>query len=280
MADAIPYEIVGGHFLSVPARVPGATDLRLLFDTGIGVTLLSSALAAASGCRPTGETFTGRRMSGQEVTVPLSRLGSLELGSHRASDVPVGILDLLPPRTSRPAGFARVEGIVSPGLLGGRPFTLDGPNRSLVLEDDRSMTERLRRGTPVPLRVDRTGPAVGLFVDLDLPSGSRATVEVDTGSGGLILHSRYMPELGVRPGNPGVRTVEGFDESRRAFTRHFARVAGPFRFSGAPPAAREGCAVMCPEIIYARLDGSRFLLESAVTIDPHGSRAVVSSIPP
>ncbi len=280
MADVVPFDIVGGHLLSVPARVGGSADVRLLFDTGIGVSVLSSALAAAAGCRPTGETFTGRRMSGQEVVVPLSRLGSLELGSHRASDVPVGILDLLPPRASRPAGFAEVEGIVSPGLLDGRAFTLDGPNRSLVLEDDRSMADRLRRGTSIPLRVDRTGPAVDLFVDLDLPSGSRATVEVDTGSGALTLHSRYMLELGVRPGDPGVRTVEGVDETHHAFTRHFARIDGPVRFSGAPTSARGAGEVMFQEIIYDGLVGSTYLLGSAVTFDPRGSRAVVPTVAP
>ncbi len=278
MADVVPFELVGGHFLSVPARVGGSTDVRLLFDTGIGISVLSTALAAAVGCRPTGEAFTGRRMSGQKVVVPLSRLGSLELGPYRASDVPVGILDFLPPRASRSAEFAEVEGIVSSGLLDGRPFTLDGPNRSIVLEDDRSITDRLRNGTSIPLRVDRTGPAVDLFVDLDLPSGSRATVEVDTGSGALILHSRYMPELGVRPGAPGVRTVEGVDETHHAFTRHFARVAGPVRFSGVPASAREVGEVMFQEIIYDGLVGSSYLLESAVTLDPRGSRAVVPTV--
>jgi hypothetical protein len=56
--------------LRVPVRVCD-TETRFVFDTGIGINLISEGLAAKVGCCPDGSTFTGRRMSGQAVTTPL-----------------------------------------------------------------------------------------------------------------------------------------------------------------------------------------------------------------
>ena len=59
------------HLVTLPVRV-GDVEARFALDTGIGPTLLGEALAHQVGCAPNGETFTGRRMSGQEVSVPLA----------------------------------------------------------------------------------------------------------------------------------------------------------------------------------------------------------------
>jgi Aspartyl protease len=52
--------------VTVPVRV-GDVEIRFGLDTGIGLNLISAALAEQVGCQPDGSTFTGRRMSGQEV---------------------------------------------------------------------------------------------------------------------------------------------------------------------------------------------------------------------
>lgn len=75
----VGFEYVG-HLVTVPVRV-GDLETRIIADSGIGLTIIRSSLAEQVGFRPTGASFTGRRMSGQEVTLPLAIAPSLRLGT-------------------------------------------------------------------------------------------------------------------------------------------------------------------------------------------------------
>ena len=86
MTSTVPFRYLM-HLLTVPVSV-GDTETRFIFDTGIGVNLVSDSLARAVGAAPSGSVFTGRRMSGQEVTAPMSSLASVRLGERRSRDVP------------------------------------------------------------------------------------------------------------------------------------------------------------------------------------------------
>lgn len=99
----MPVEYVA-HCLAIPVRVCDI-ETKFIFDTGIGLNLISEDLAAKVGCRPDGSTFTGRRMSGRPVTVPLGSLSSLQVGARLMRDVPVGIFDM-----HAMAGLSDVEG--------------------------------------------------------------------------------------------------------------------------------------------------------------------------
>ena len=61
------------HLVTVPVVLNGA-ETRFILDSGIGLTLVRDTI---NGCAPTGASFTGKRMSGQEVTVPLGVVSSL-----------------------------------------------------------------------------------------------------------------------------------------------------------------------------------------------------------
>jgi hypothetical protein len=65
-----------GHLARVPVEMDGDPH-RFLVDTGIGVTVVSPLLVARPDVRETGETFTGQRMSGQSLTLPLVRLPAI-----------------------------------------------------------------------------------------------------------------------------------------------------------------------------------------------------------
>jgi hypothetical protein len=62
---AVPFQYQD-HMLAVPVVV-GEVETTFIFDTGIGVNLISPGLAAEVSCVPLGETYTGRMMSGQAV---------------------------------------------------------------------------------------------------------------------------------------------------------------------------------------------------------------------
>ena len=68
------------HLVTVPVLVNGI-ETRFVLDSGIGVTLVSSGFAERAGCRPSGASYTGRRMSGQAVTLELARADALVFGA-------------------------------------------------------------------------------------------------------------------------------------------------------------------------------------------------------
>ena len=88
----------------------------------------------------------------------------------------------------------------------------------LVVETPSSLEERARSGAAVPLRLERDGPSLCAFLALALPGAGAIEVEVDMGSDMLILDERLAPEVGVRLDDPGVRRVEGRDETGNDFT--------------------------------------------------------------
>lgn len=62
-----------GHLIRMPVKL-GGVDCRFLFDTGIGVNVVSPELAERMQLREVGQSFVGRRMSGQQVEAPLVHL--------------------------------------------------------------------------------------------------------------------------------------------------------------------------------------------------------------
>jgi hypothetical protein len=78
MATVVPFDRLK-HFYRLPVQVAGEHQSFLL-DTGIGITVVSPDLAAQYGFEHTGESYAGRRMSGQVVEAPLVRLPELLVG--------------------------------------------------------------------------------------------------------------------------------------------------------------------------------------------------------
>jgi Aspartyl protease len=272
MDNSVALEEIGSHTVHLPARIGTRAPVRFILDTGIGLNLISSRLAAEIGLKPSGEVYTGKRMSGQDVTVELAQLPPLTVGSCRREEVTVGLFDMdLPPE------MASIQGFLSPDFFGETPFTIRRQVGRLDMETAESMADRLRRGVTVPIRVDRTGPSVTLFADLRLPNGAEVAAEVDTGSDSLILDARYMAQLGLQEGSPGVDKREGTDETGHHFTRYSARLRGSLSLRDAPGIAQVDPPVVFQEIIYQGLLGDGFLRAFDVTYDLAGSRLVFTT---
>jgi hypothetical protein len=251
------------HLVTVPVSV-GGVERRFVLDTGIGVTLLAPELCRAAGGEETGLEFRGRRMSGQEVAVPLARVPSLRFGALERRDVEVGLLDLagaLPPEVAAVAGF------LSLAYFAEHAFTVDYPRAVVVLESDRTRAVRLRDGIAVEVELVREGPSLDAFLPLVLPGGRAISVEVDMGSGTLILDDRLAPELGVGLDAPGVRRVDGRDETGGTFTRWFTKLEGNVHPAGAPELAQERPEAMFQRIVHDGLIGDAFLSRQPVTYD-------------
>ncbi|MHB8325428.1 MAG: aspartyl protease family protein [Candidatus Dormibacteria bacterium] len=148
--------------------VVGGTETTFVLDSGIGLTLVSGSLATSAGCELTGSTYTGPRMSGQEVKIPLGSLGSLAVGGHCRDDVVVGISDI--------AGLEGVEGFLSLDYFRLMPLTVDYPAGVLVLEDADSVAARAEAGIAVEARVEQDARSTAVFLPLDVPGRGTMTL--------------------------------------------------------------------------------------------------------
>lgn len=104
---AIPFRLFH-HTVTIPVLLENSVQSRFILDTGIGGNLISNTLSRRVGCKLTGEEFKGKRMSEQEVSVPLATVSSVSEGSFESTDVPVGVFDF-----PLPADFEDVEGFLS-----------------------------------------------------------------------------------------------------------------------------------------------------------------------
>jgi hypothetical protein len=249
----VPLEYLA-HLVTVPVTVNGV-ETTFVVDSGIGFTILRDTL----GCVPRGESFTGRRMSGQEVAVPLAT-ASIRFGDEERPEELVGMLDM----SGFPRELAHVDGFLSLPFFAETTLTVDYPRR-LVRGGAPA------GGTPIACRPHREGPALSLFMPLELPDGREIEVEVDMGSDCLILDERFR-ELGAAD----ERRVDGEDETGHSFTRRFTTLPGRVNVPGAPSLGQDDPDVMFQSIVYDGLVGEQFLRRFSVTFDVGSSTLTLS----
>jgi hypothetical protein len=252
------------HLVTVPVRAAGH-DTRFVLDSGIGLTLVTDRFAERLGIEAGPETFTGQRMSGQAVTVPLTRLPSLAFDTLARDDVPVGILDT----SGFPPQVAELDGFLSLAFFDETPFTVDYARGVVYVGAPEG-------GSAVDVRIESDGPDVTAFMPLVLPSGREIEVEVDMGSDALILNDALAGDVGVALDDPGLRVVDGRDETGHVYTRRFGALRGRIHPVGAPAIAQEDPDVMFQDIRYDGLVGDAFLRRFAVTFDIPARRLVFS----
>ena len=238
------------HLPSVSVRIDGYLDAQFAFATGIGINLISKSLCKMLSCVSAGH-YVGKRMSGQEVTVPLAKVRSLAVGQEEQHDVVVGVIDI-----EGFFGAQDIQGFVSLGFFARRPFTLDERRRELVLEDAASLEDRVAGGVSVPVSVRREGESLTVLLPLDV-AGQSVLAAVDTGSDVFILDEHFMAALGVD--KAATKVVEGRDETGQLFTRWLTDLDAGVHPKGAPAIRRTGMRTMFQKIIHDGLVGRSFL---------------------
>lgn len=270
--DGTPFSYLS-HLVTLPVRV-GDVEARFVLDTGIGPTILAEALADEVGCVPSGETFTGRRMSGQVVGVPLGQAPPIALGDFTRTRHVVGILDT----NGFPEPLKAIDGFLSLAFFEETAFTVDYGRGRVAVESREELAERAAVGTSVAVRLDRQGPALVAFLPLTVPGLGSIEVEVDMGSDVLILDAKHAPAVGIRLDDPVVRRVEGNDETGHGYVRSFTRLDESIHVTGAPAVEQSGTDVMFQEIVYDGLIGDAFLRRFVVTYDVPGERMIFAGI--
>ncbi|MBN9415558.1 MAG: aspartyl protease family protein [Candidatus Eremiobacteraeota bacterium] len=281
--ESIPFQylpgsddgLIQGHLISIPVAVGNGTRSRFILDTGIGVDLISTRLAQKLKVPSTSMGYTGERMSGQSVEVPLSYLGNLTVGREVQKFGTVGVWDFkgfLPDTQA----FADIDGFLGLRFFQHRPFTLDYREKQLILETPLSLGVREKAGIVVPLEIDDDqNVSITCFAPLEVSGAGPAKVEIDTGSDSLILHRRFMPALGIPDQGDGIRVVREKDETDYSFTRWFTRLRGNVRLNGEAKLEQRGERVMFQQIIHDGLIGDDFLKHYIVTFDLSHSRMIL-----
>lgn len=266
--NLVRFKYLDDGIIVVPVKVSDSVTKDFILDTGIGITMISKTICDELKCKSTG-SHTGKRMSGQAMTVPTSSVKSLSLGRLHVSDVPVGIIDI-----EKLIPGANIGGFLSLGFFRNAAFTIDYTHKNIVLETVDTLSSIRSTGTVVHVKQDLDGDALGVFLPLLLPNDTQITVEVDTGSQVLILNERFMAPLGLTPFDTRVRIRDGKDETGHIFKRYFAKMPGRVSLPGAQEIGVGGIDVMFQKIIYDGLVGHYFLSQFLVTYNLPSSEMI------
>lgn len=259
-AREVSFTYYEGTFMVVPVSVNGTLQ-KFILDTGIGVNLISKELCAQLGCKEDSQ-FSGKRMSGQEVHIPMSSVESLSMGGVEWKNAPVGIFEI-----EKMMPGSGISGFLSLGFFKELAHTVDYERRKIVLETPASLEKIRQEGVRVPVKPDTQGPSFGIHMPLVLPNGEQISAEVDTGSQALILNERLMKPLGISPDASTVKRKDGVDETGHRYARFFTSLQGSVHLPQSSAFALSNPAVMFQKIIYDGLVGHYFLSQFRVTYD-------------
>ena len=180
-----------GGALGLRGEVAGHAGL-FLFDTGGGVTTVTPATAALSGCKPWGR-ITGFRATGERMDTPRCDNLRVSLGGQEFTAPTASVLDvgsLVGP------DMPSLSGLIALDMFAGRSITIRPLAHELVVETASSLAERIRGATEVPIRPVRDVEGVALTVDgaVATPAG-RAWMELDTGNLGPLMVGEHVAPL-------------------------------------------------------------------------------------
>lgn len=246
-AIEIALEPYVGPLRTIKVRI-GDSELPFLFDTGGGVTVLSTTFATRSGCtafgRGTGFRHDGTRVDGRRGT-PID----LSIGAFTRRGE-VGVIDL----DAVLNGLPPVGGIASLETFAGREISIDSARGKLFVENSASLAERIRGARELQIRVAHQGGGASLdvFVAIEGEHGP-LWFELDSGSVAPVLVAPHaFSELGIEaPAKDKTRALDlplvGFGAVK--------------------------CEIASKEMIYDGLLNAEFFQRHIVTIDLARGRA-------
>lgn len=173
---------------TIKATVDGQEG-TYLFDSGIGTSGVTPAVAAAIGCKPWGK-ITGFRATGERLDVPRCNSSTVKIGAFAPTLPQLSVFDLA--RFMGPAS-AGLAGAIGLDVFVGRTVTLDVANHQLAIEDAASLEAIRKTAVEVPIRLVRVAEGAALTVDIGVPTLSgMAWMELDTGNYGASMVDRSI----------------------------------------------------------------------------------------
>ena len=251
----------------IPATLGESVSARVILDTGAGLDILAPSLIRRVGGTRTG-AYSGIRMTGDRVDVPLFVVPTITVGPLVRKNVVVGSWEVL--------DTFHLDGIVS--VLGFRhqAFTINFADTLLTFETPHSLAARRAAGRSTPLALDDSrGKALDIFAPFFIGT-EPAECELDTGSQGTTVSTRYLTPLGV-----DTSAQEVLKRERRTITgardRQYVATVSQVALVDAPELRLVNPRVTFSDIIYDCVMGTTFWEGRALTIDIPNRQLTVSS---
>lgn len=207
----INFDSLGGHLIKIPVTINGNIKTSFLLDTGAGVNVISDRLCEQLG-RSVSGSYSGQRMTGEEITLSFSELGPLAMGEFKQEKVRVGVIDIF---SKLPESLGRIDGAVSLKFFENQSFSIDYINSVIEIGTEH------RNGIEVPLKIEKDHEKVMAFVEVD----ELGSFEVDTGNSLAVLNLDLSKKLGIDLQSDEVKVVEGKSETGFPFVSYYANIS-------------------------------------------------------
>lgn len=264
---SIPFTTNSDGMVILPATVGGNISVHVIFDTGSGLDVLAPSVIEKVHGTPAGQ-FTGFRMTGERLDIPLFVIPELSVGPVKKRDAVVGSWDVL--------DKLHLDGIVSLNDFRRQPVTFDFVRKVVIFETPDSLARRRSSETSVPASFDdQRGIALDVFAQF-LIANQPGQCDIDTGSPTATVSTRYMERLGIQKDGKDVRkserhTIAGATQIR--YDTNLPQIA----LAAAPQISLVHPAVAFSDIIYDCVIGLDFWAGKALTIDVAGRQIFISS---
>lgn len=264
----VPFEFLANTFVVVQPSIAGVGQQRFLLDTGAGFDALSSSLCKALKCKTTGK-LTGKRMRGDEITLDLTHVESLEFAGIRKTNWEVGVtsvFDEIPPE------LGKLSGALSLKFFADHAFTIDFPKRLIAIESASSLERRVKEGHAVEARLYSQKPeTLGIFLNIKA-FGELGSFEVDTGNMVTILPQKHLKRLKIDLKSSTTKVIKNAQ-----MNRVYSIVEGEVGVEKAPQINQANPKICFEDVIYDGVIGIDFFKDKIVTFDIPNSRIIFSS---
>lgn len=260
------------HMLKIHADVSGIKT-KLIFDTGIGVNLISKPLCKKLNCKISG-SVTGKRTTGQSVTIPTAKIKSLRVANRSLNNVTVGVLDLKSFLPNKPE-FEGVEGYLSLTFFGKQAFTIDYPNHILILETPESLKNRIKNGNSVSLTKKFEDGALTIQIPVRIPTNKVLKMQLDLGTNIISINNKYADLLKPLFNKETLKSDSLVDETNFKRKRFFVKIKGDIKPASDNIASQKNPIVMFQKMIYDGMIGNDFFKDRVTTYDLQNSILIV-----
>ena len=266
-SSGVEFQILAGALIVVPVELANSRKARFALDTGAGLDVISKRLAAELSLSVEG-SFTGKRMTGEEITVELTKVPSLSFAGSEKTDYLVGVTDIF---DKLPKELGSVDGALSMRFFAETQLKIDFP-QSIVEVAPKAMD-----GYVVPLKkIRQQDLSLGLLAPITIDGRYGGDFEVDTGTTTTIVPLKAMERLGLSKEDKSLRKVEGVNETGVPFQRFYGKAKAVYA-SGQSETMVSDSPICFEEVIYDGVIGIEYLKNFSVIFDLPNSQMLLAA---
>lgn len=265
--NIVEFELLAGSLIIVPVNLPNGRRARFALDTGAGLDIISEKLAKELSL-PLKGSFTGKRMTGEEITVKLTKIQSLLFAGKEQRDYLLGVADLF---DKLPKELGGVEGALSMRFFAQTAVKMDFPKSTV------EVAPKNLEGHIIPLKkVCQQDLALGLLAPMTINGLYKGDFEVDTGTTTTIAPFRAMETLGLTQNDKSLRKIEGVNETGVPFRRFYGR-AKSIEATGRSETMVANSEICFEKVIYDGVIGIDYLQNFSVIFDLPNSQMALKA---